>query len=306
MSFELIIIGAGSAGLAAGIQAGRLGLKTKIIGESFASRLSKAGLIENLPGFPEGLQSLEYIEKLKKHLKQVKVELEENTITEIKKEEDIFLLKNNDGEIIQTKTIIISTGGKEKKLNVEGEDKFYQKGISYCAVCDAALFRGKKTAVIGNGNTAAKGVIQVGLNAREIYWIIPDDKPIADKIYLEQMKILRNLVTIYNAKVTRFFGEGVLKGLEYVDGENNSHTLKVKGAFIELGIIPNNELAKQVGVALNPDGTIRVDFKTMATNIDGIFAAGEVVNFPPNILTSMAEGYLAATSAHDYLKNMKK
>ena len=309
--YDLVIIGAGPAGLSAAIYARRFRLSTLLISKELGGTLNEISTIENYPGF-EKVTGKEFAEKLINHAKSYETEFLEDYVNDIIKEEDHFIIKTSEKEII-AKSIILATGEKHRKLGLPKEKELTGKGISYCATCDAPLFRNKEVAIVGGGNVAFSDAQILARNAKKVYLIHRRKDFRADPIEVDRVKNTENIEILVPYVVKEIIGEKRLEGivLEEVD-ENLRPTgktinLKVDGLFIAIGLEPNNELALKLGVNVDENGYIIVD-DYMRTNVEGVFAAGDVTNKGSifrQIVLAAAQGSIAAFSAFKYLKTKR-
>ena len=290
--YDVIIIGGGPAGLSAGIYCSRYGLKTLVL-EAFAfgGNVRNAHIIENYLGF-KSIKGLELAQKFEEHAKQYcNMKIEE--VLDIKKYNDKFNVITNKGQYL-TKVVIIATGSKHKKLGIKGESKLQGKGVSYCATCDGFLFKGKKVAVVGNGNGAASTVVYLQDICEKVYLISKELK--AEKSIINKFK--------HNVEIIKSWPKEIVGSnkVEEIILENNKK-LKVDGIFISIGLMPTIELAKKLNVEIQGN-YIKVNRK-METNIPGVFACGDVTGINLQIAKAVGEGSIAGYSAFNYLKKKK-
>jgi alkyl hydroperoxide reductase subunit F len=226
------------------------------------------------------------------------VELKEDEkATSVKKSNDTITIKTDKGDYT-AKTAIIASGRTPKKLGVEGEDEFKNKGITYCATCDAPLFAGMDVAVIGGGNAGLDATLQLAKIAKNIYLIEAAPHLAADRIMIEKARASGKVTVYTDTKVKRIYGEQLVKGAEIVTGDK-AEDIPVGGIFVEIGSIPASEFVK--GVEKNAGGEVIVNC-SCETNILGVFAAGDVTNvFAKQIIVACGEGAKAAIAAFDYL-----
>ncbi|AEH45097.1 FAD-dependent pyridine nucleotide-disulfide oxidoreductase [Thermodesulfatator indicus DSM 15286] len=296
--YDVAIIGAGPAGLQAAIHAARRRVKTIVLGKIEASALYKAHL-ENyfgVPGKKEGKEILEIgLSQAKnfgaKHLSLdvVKAELSGNT----------FYIELEDGQKINSLTVIIATGVTRRKGKLKGEKALVGKGVSYCVDCDGFFFRGLPVAVIGNGSAAAHGALTLSKIASDVYLVSPKlDIPEALKNDLKKQKV--KLITV---KPKEILGEKEVEGLLL----ENEQTLEVKGVFIEEGAKGALQLATSLGVMLDPENMtyIQVD-RTQKTNVPGVFAAGDVCGPPLQVAKAVGEGCIAGLNAAEEANRRRK
>ncbi|MEO2154216.1 MAG: FAD-dependent oxidoreductase [Nanoarchaeota archaeon] len=304
---DLIIIGGGIAGITAGIYATRYGIKNLLIAEEIGGLANEAPLVENYPGIIA--EGKELAKKWEEHLKKVGGKILQARVIDIEKKDGYFIVKTMDGREFKAKTIIYATGSSKKKLNVPGEKELTGKGISYCATCDANLFKDKVVAVIGGGNSAFSDALILSEIAKEVIIIIRGDEPKAEKALVDLVLSKPNVKLLKNRETIEFKGKEKLELIVLKNKENNeTEELKVDGVFIAIGLKPNVELAKKIGIELDEYGFIKVN-KDQSTNIEGFYASGDVTNncnHFEQFVTAAAEGALAANSVFKYLQNKNK
>lgn len=300
MEYELAIIGAGPAGYASAIYAVRAGIRPivfdKIGGGGLASFSPN---IENYPGF-ESITGMELMEKMQKHAqKYTEIRFMEN-VEKITKNNDIFNIETTSGKC-EVKAIILCMGTEYRKLNVDGEKQLQGKGVSYCATCDGFFFKNKIVGVVGGGNTAVIEAIYLKqIGCKEVYIIHRRDQLRAEKAYEEDAE-KKGVKIIYNTHVESINGKDKVEYLELHDvNSNKTFNLTVDGVFISIGEEPQNELAKQLGVKLDEKGYIIID-KNQRTNVEGVYAAGDITGGLRQVVTACAEGAIAALSSTEVL-----
>ena len=304
--YDFLILGAGGTGLASAMYAARLGLKTLVLGSSHGTELPIGGVItttdivENYPGFAK-ISGFELAKKFEEHARNYEnVAIKEEKALEIKKSKNYFSVKTEKGSY-DSRTILFATGAKWKKLEVPGSDKFERKGISYCALCDAPLFRDKIVAVIGGGDSAAKEAILISSYAKRVY-VIARSKFHPEEANLKKIKSNKKIEIIEGINVTGFLGDDVLKSVTLDKPYKGKKQMFLDGVFIAIGHIPLSGLAKEVGVKINDKEEIEINHETSETNVPGIFAAGDVTNNRfKQLITGAAEGCTAAYSANEFL-----
>jgi thioredoxin-disulfide reductase len=304
--YDLIIVGGGPAGITAGIYALRQKLKTLMITKDFGGQMNrKVVKIENYPGFPE-ISGQELIEKFVSHLKKYPIEIEMKEVVEIKKEKDYFRVKTKNNKEFFSKTVIVASGANPRSLGVKGEKEFIGKGVSYCPLCDAPLFKNKVVAVIGGGNAGFEAAIFLAEYAKKVYILEFSNQIRADKENQERAKKTGKIEIILNAKVEEIKGENFVRALVYKDLVSQQlKEIQVDGIFVEIGNIPSTAFVKDL-VDFNERGEIIVEFETMATKTPGLFAAGDCnAGKHKQIITACGEGAKAALSAYDYLQKLK-
>jgi len=296
--YDIIIIGAGPGGLTAGIYAGRQGTKNLIIDRDLAGGLGReVPEMENYPGF-ENISGLELIEKMKAQaIKNCELhEMEE--VTEIIKNDDEyrFTVKTNKDEYL-SKTIILATGSSHRHLEAKGEEEFKGKGVSYCATCDGFFFQGRDIVMVGGGNSALQEALYLNNLGANVTLIHRRDEFRAQKELQNQIKEA-GINTILNATVEEIKGEMLVESVILKDTKTGDLSeLPINGVFISVGYIPHTELAKQLGVELDPSGHIIIDTE-QKTNVDYVYAIGDVCVGLKQWIVACGEGAVAATSAY--------
>lgn len=295
--YDLIIIGAGPAGITAAVYAARKQMKVLIITQDIGGQAAYSGDIENYTGY-QFITGPELINKFEEHLRSYNLELKENEVAvEIKKSGNIIYIKSNKG-LYETKTVIIASGKRTKELNVPGEKEFKNKGVTYCATCDGPLFSGKEVVVIGGGNSALDAVLQLVNIAKHVYVVNITPSLNGDAIMRQKVESSKTVTIFNNTQVTAILGSKFVEAIK-IKKENREEVLAVQGIFIEIGLIPNSEFASCVEE--NQLGEIKVDCHNQ-TNVPGIFAAGDVTSVPEKqIIIAAGEGSKAALSAFRYL-----
>ena len=297
--YDIIIIGAGPGGLTAGIYAGRQGTKKLIIDRDLAGGLGReVPEMENYPGY-DNISGLELIGKMKEQaIKNCELkEMEE--VTEIIKTDDEyrFTVKTNKDEY-QTKSIILATGSSHRHLEAKGEEEFKGKGVSYCATCDGFFFQGRDIVMVGGGNSALQEALYLNNLGANVTIIHRRDEFRAQKHLQNQIKEA-GINTIMNATVEEIKGEMLVESVILKDTQTGELTeLPINGIFISVGYIPHIELASQLGVELDESGHIITD-KNQKTNIDYVYAIGDVCVGLKQWVVACGEGAVAATSAFE-------
>jgi len=298
MAYDIIIVGSGVAGYGAAMYAGRLKMRTLLIGEADGGTIVLTDDIENYPGFKK-IKGMELSEKLKDHAKQYGVEMVTAKVTEISRE-DNFRLKTKDNEY-ESRSVILATGTEWRKLEVPGEEEFSKKGVHYCALCDGYFYADKEVIVVGGSDSAVKEAILLASYARKVYIVYRRDKLRAEPITLERLNNVKNIEVIYNTNIKEIKGGTSVNSVVLDRPYNNSPELAIDGVFVAIGHIPLSGLARQLGVTLNDKAEIIID-RESRTNVEGVFAAGDVVDSKfKQAITGVAEGVNAAHSAYEYL-----
>jgi thioredoxin reductase (NADPH) len=300
MDSELAIIGAGPAGYSAAIYAVRAGLKTIVFEKGIGGGLAAISPnIENYAGF-ESISGMDLTEKMKNHASNYTDIHFNEEVKNISKKNDIFSVETIK-KTYEVKAILFCTGTEYRKLNVPGEAELSGRGVSYCATCEGFFFKGNKVAVVGGGNSALIEAIylkQIGCD--EVYLIHRRDQLRAEKAY-ENEAIEKGVKIIYNTKLLSIVGKEKLEYLEIHDiQENKNNKLTVDGVFISIGEVPQNEIAKNLGIKLDDKGFIIVD-KDGRTNVKGVYAAGDITGGLRQVITACSEGAKAALTTTEVL-----
>jgi thioredoxin reductase (NADPH) len=305
--YDFVIIGAGVTGLSAAMYAARLGMKTLCLGYSHGSEMPLGGVItttnmvENYPGFIK-LTGNELADRIREHaLSYPLVTLKEEKVDKVERKDKSFMIKTNKTEYFG-KSILFATGTKWKKLEVPGAKQFENKGIAFCALCDAPLYKNKVAAVIGGSDSAVKDALVLAEHAKKVYIIYRKEKVRAEPVNLKRMESNKKIEVINNANVIEFKGKNLLEKVILDREYNGSKELALNGAFVDIGHIALSDLAKEIGVDLNEKGEIIIDHKTSETNVKGVYAAGDVADKPfKQAITGVAEGCTAAHSAFEHI-----
>lgn len=314
--YDVLIIGGGPAGVAAAIYTARKKLKTLLVTESFGGQSIVASDIQNWVGEPH-ISGIDLAKKMETHVRNfpemIDIKSPEEAISvktvqclESKRFCD-FQVTTDKGKYV-SKTIIVASGARRRKLGVPGEDQFQSRGVSYCSTCDAPLFKDKNVAVVGGGNAGLEAVLDLFQYASEIYIVERGEQLRADPSTIEEIKVNPKLKEIFlNSQVLEINGETLVTNLKLRDTKTSEErVLEVGGVFIEIGSIPNSEIVKDL-VQLDPHRQIMINFKFATTSHPGVFAAGDVTDDPfkqNNI--SAGDGVRAALAAYNYLLNKQK
>lgn len=305
---DLVIIGGGPAGVAAGVYAARKKIKTALVTDSFGGQSLVSADIQNWIGDPS-LTGFELAQKLEKHLKaQEDIEIMEgDLVSMIEKIDGGFRVRTKKGTALETKTVLMALGSRRRRLGVPGEDKFEGKGVVFCSTCDAPIFKDKITAVVGGGNAGLEAVRDLLPYAAKIYLVVRSDALKGDPVTQDTVKQSPKVEVIYNAETQEVLGDGFVTGLRYKDNvSGGTKELKLDGVFVEIGSVPNSDLVKDL-VQLNERGEIVVDHKTQRASLAGIWAAGDVsdVLYKQNNV-SVGDAVKAVLNIYDYLHKEAK
>jgi thioredoxin reductase (NADPH) len=301
-NYDVVIIGAGPAGLAAGLYAARGDLKTAIFEKALVGgQIVLTTEVENYPGIPEKISGFDIIDRMKKQAETFGVEIIEESVNALGLRGICKLIETPSG-IYEARTVIIATGAHPRKLNIPGELKLTGRGVSYCATCDGALYRGKKVAVIGGGDSAVEEALFLTRFAEKVYIVHRRDQLRAQKIIQDRAFKNPKIEFIWNSVPQEILGNDAVEGvLLYNKVTKERQELAVDGVFVYVGIIPNTELLEGK-INLDNRGFILTD-ETMHTNIPGVYAAGDVVHkVLRQVVTAAADGAIAAYSAQKWIE----
>jgi len=302
-NWDVIIIGAGSAGLSAGIYTVRSGLKTLILDEKLpGGTISDASTVVNYPGFAE-ISGGELAEKMTNHCKTVGAvihELEPVTELELSGEKKIVKTSNASYE---AKAIIFSTGSHYKEVGVKGEKEFRGRGVSYCGVCDGPFFKGKKVLVVGGGNSACITTLYLSGLAAQVTVIHRREAFRAEESLVTDIAAKGNVTTLWNTEIQEIKGDKQVKTVTVIDNiTKQTSELAVDAVFVQVGEAPNSQIAKASGVETDEHGYIKIDIHQQ-TNLSGVFAAGDVTDHPiKQVGTAVGQGITAALEAYSYIR----
>lgn len=296
--YDLIIIGAGPAGLTAGIYAARSGLKTVIICRDIGGNVNSILRIENWPGFKG--TGADLMKKFYEHLKDYDVDLVTEDVEKIEKKDKKILVYTKK-EKLETGAVIIATGRERKRLDIPGEDKLRGRGVSYCVTCDAFFFKNKITAVVGGSDCAATSALALADVAKKVYVISRTEKLKCEVINSKRLEEKKNVEIMYNATPIEIKGKEKVESLVIREGKKEKE-IKLDAVFIEIGSTPITELTKNLGLKLNEEDFIIVNDK-MESSVSGVFAAGDVTNSKlKQVLIASSQGAIAAKSVSEFLK----
>lgn len=288
--YDLLILGAGPSGLTAGIYAARGGLKTAIIEKtSFGGQLALTSEIENYPGF-ENISGFELAYKMQQQAEKLGVEFIYEEIMGLDIVGDVKCVKTQ-GNKYEAKAVIIAMGASPRLLGLDKEKALLGAGVSYCATCDGAFFRGKDVAVIGGGNTAVEDAIYLSKFCNKVYIVHRRNEFRATKAEINKMTAKQNVELVLSSVVSDIFGESKVEGIEVTTGEQKKR-IDVSGVFVAIGRTPNTTLIK--GIDLTDNGYIVVD-RLQRTSEKGVYAVGDIVDKSlRQVVTACADGAVAA------------
>ncbi len=296
---DVMIIGAGPAGLSAGVYCARKMLDTLVISGDIGGQAVLSWEVENYLGY-QLISGVELVERFRDHLENFKVELKDGSkVTSLKKSGEFFTLTTNKGDQFSGRSVIVASGKVPSPLGVPGEDKYRGRGVAYCATCDAPLFRGKKVAVIGGGNAALDAALQLAQLASEVDLITGEQHLRGDEIRQNRVLALDGVDVFYSCRVIAINGNTFVESIDLMHA-GEERTLPVQGVFVEIGSEPSTSFLPPQ-VELNDRGEIVIDANN-ETNTPGLFAAGDVTNVSEKqIIIAAGEGAKASLTAYNWL-----
>jgi alkyl hydroperoxide reductase subunit F len=304
-AFDVLVVGGGPAGAAAAVYAARKGIRTGVAAERFGGQVLDTMAIENFISVSH-TEGPKLAANLEQHVKDYEVDVMNlQTATALiapSQPGGLVEIKLENGASLKSMTVILSTGARWRQMNVPGEDEYRNKGVAYCPHCDGPLYKGKRVAVIGGGNSGVEAAIDLAGITAHVTLIEFDSDLRADAVLQRKLATLPNVKVITSALTTEVLGDGAkVVGLRYKDRNSDEHhEVELEGIFVQIGLVPNTEWLKD-SVALTPRGEIEVDYRGQ-TSIPGVFAAGDATTTPyKQIVIAMGDGSKAALSAFDYL-----
>jgi thioredoxin reductase (NADPH) len=302
-SWDLVIIGAGAAGLAAGIYGVRSGLKTLLLEEKIAGgTAAEAPSIENYPGF-RSISGIDLAQKMIEHSKAAGVVIHEfESVVGLDLKNGTKIVKTNKA-VYEAKAVIIASGSHYREIGVPGEKEFRGRGVSYCGICDGPLFRGKRVLVVGGGNSALITAIYLADLVAEVKLVHRRDALRAEEALVSGLKTKKNVEILLSAEIKEIEGDKLVnKATVFNNKSGETRELAVEGIFVQVGEDPNSQLAKEAGVEVDEKGYIKIDI-LQRTSISGVYAAGDVTNHPvKQVGTAVGQGITAALEAYAYIK----
>ena len=306
-TYDTIIVGAGPSGLTAGIYAARIGLKTLILeGQLPGGRAIYPAIVENFPGFPNGITGAELIRRMTDQAKKFGAELnfpEEVINVDLSGETKVVTTKK---EAYQDRALVISTGAQRKKLLVPGESEFLGQGVSYCPICDGVFFKGLVVTVIGSEDEAANDALFLTKIVKKVTMISSSEEIGMSEALRERLEEKKNFEVMLNSKVEAIEGDTSVKAIRIVDMKTKKQQkIPTDAVFISLGRVPMTQIVQKAGIKVDQRGCIKVD-RRQRTNVEGVFAAGDCTCGGMQIVTAAGEGATAAIKASIYVKRMKR
>jgi alkyl hydroperoxide reductase subunit F len=301
--FDVLVVGGGPAGAAAAVYAARKGIATGVVAERFGGQVLDTMAIENFISVQE-TEGPRLAAQLEAHVSQYDVDIMNLQRAEALSQDadGITTIRLASGASVRGRSVVLSTGARWRQMGVPGEDRYRNKGVAYCPHCDGPLFKGKRVAVVGGGNSGVEAAIDLAGIVAHVTLIEFDDRLRADEVLQRKLRSLSNVRIITSAQTTEVLGDGNrVNGLVYRDRVGgDSHRVELEGVFVQIGLLPNTEWLKGT-LALSPRGEIEVD-AAGRTSLPGVFAAGDATTVPyKQIVIAMGEGAKAALSAFDHL-----
>lgn len=305
--FDVLVVGGGPAGASAAIYSARKGIRTGVVAERFGGQVMDTMSIENFISVQE-TTGPRLAASLEEHVKQYNVDIMseqrvKNIIEATDTEDGYAHIYLESGAILKSRSVIISTGARWREMNVPGEQEYRNKGVAYCPHCDGPLFKGKRTAVIGGGNSGIEAAIDLAGIVEHVTVLEFADTLRADQVLINKAESMPNIDIIKMAQTTEVVGDGTrVTGISYKDRNTDEiKHIELAGIFVQIGLVPNTEWLKESAVALTSRGEIEIGAHGN-TNVNGIFAAGDVTTVPyKQIIIAMGEGAKASLGAFDYL-----
>ncbi len=304
-AFDTLIIGGGPAGASAAIYTARKGIHTGVVAERFGGQVLDTMAIENFISVQE-TQGPQLATQLEQHVKSYNVDImnlqrASKLIPATESDSGLIEIQLENGATLRSSSVVIATGARWREMNVPGERELRGRGVAYCPHCDGPLFKGKRVAVIGGGNSGVEAAIDLAGIVSHVTLLEFDAKLRADAVLQRKLFSLPNVTVITSALSTEVTGTDKVNGLRYTDrNTNTAHHIELEGIFVQIGLLPNTDWLKGT-VALSPRGEIEVDARGQ-TSVPGVFAAGDVTTVAyKQIIISMGEGAKAALSAFDHL-----
>ena len=295
--YDLIIIGAGPAGITAAVYAARKEMDFIVLTDNIGGQTAWSSDIENYTGY-QFISGVELAAKFEEHMKKYDIDVRENEpVEEFEKKDDIVHIGTSKGRY-RAHSAIIASGAKSKELNVPGEKEFKNRGLTYCATCDGPLFAGKDVVVVGGGNSALDAVLQLVKIANKVYMVDIAPELIGDPVMRDKVNKSDKVEVMSSSHINSIVGDAFVTGVK-VGNDSGEKELSVQGVFVEIGLDPNSEVFKDI--EKNRSGEIKVNCHN-ETNIPGVFAAGDVTDVPEKqIIVAAGEGAKAALAAFSYL-----
>ena len=296
--YSVVIVGAGPAGLTAGVYCARKMLNTLIISENIGGQALESWAIENYMGY-RMISGEDLMKKFEEQARTLNLRLELDRVVSIAREDDIFAVTTASEKTVRARALILTQGNKPKKLGVANEEQYLGRGLSICATCDGPLYKGKRVAVVGGGNSAVQTAVELSKLAKSVNLIVRSTIK-ADPVSVEKLNQVQNITVHKHAQITALHGNKFLSGITLKDENGADHKIDLDAVFIEIGWLPNTEMVEGL-VDMNDRKEILVDINCR-TSVPGLFAAGDVTNVrSKQIIIASGEGAKAALEAYEYL-----
>ncbi len=301
--YDVLIVGAGPAGLTAGMYCARKMLKTAIISENIGGQAMESWAIENYMGY-RMVTGEDLMKMFEEQARSLNIRLELDGVKGIVSEQENFIVKTTTGATFTATSIILAQGKRPRKLDVLGEERYIGRGISICSTCDGPLFKGKKVAVVGGGNSALQTAIEMSRIATSVSLIVRSNIR-ADEAYTRMLAEKSNITVHLKSRITALFGDKFLTGIMVQDSQGKEQRIDLDGVFVDIGWIPNTDFLEGF-VELNDRKEVITD-QNCHTSVPGLFAAGDVTSVKSKqIIIAAGEGAKAALEAHDYVMRNRK
>ncbi len=304
--YPLIIIGGGPAGLTASIYASRYRIPHLLVALNLGGSANEAHQVENWPGIKK-IKGTELLANMWDHAKSYEPDFLSKEIKKIEKDSFGFKICARDGECVLARSIIFAGGTAYRRLTIPGENELLGRGVSYCATCDGGFFRDKTVAVIGGANSAVMSSIELAQNCKQVFLIYRGEELKGEPIWIDRIKENPKIISVPMTNLEAILGEQKVEKIKIDREYEGSKEIFLDGVFIEIGVSPLTEIAKDTGIDLDGNGSIIVG-NSNQTNLAGFFAAGDVTNGSGGfrqIITASAEGAISARGAFEYLKEHK-
>ena len=300
-SYDVVIVGAGPAGLTAGVYCARKMLNTVIISENIGGQALESWAIENYMGY-RIIPGEDLMKKFEEQVRTLNIRLDIDKVTAITSDDGLFTISTISGNTLKAKALVLSQGNRPRKLGVANEEEFLGRGLSICSTCDGPLYKGKRVAVVGGGNSALQTALEMSDIAQSVSLIVRSTLR-ADPVYVGKLKERKNLTVYTNTHVSALHGDKFLSGITIKDDQGREQTISLDGVFIEIGWLPNTDMVEKL-VALNDRKEIIVDINCH-TSVPGVYAAGDVTSVKSKqIIIAAGDGAKAALEAFEYIMKL--
>lgn len=305
-NWDVIVVGAGPAGLTAGMYAARRNMSAIVLeAKEIGGQMTATSLIENYPGFPEGIDGHALSDKMQEQTKKHGVKIEMESVVSINKDKDQFSVRLASGKEYASKAIIIATGAAFRKLDIKNHDALIGKGLSYCTLCDGPLFKKKTVAVVGGGSAAVSAALYLEKIAKKVYLIHRRDELRAEEALIKKIKG-STVELVWFKIIDAVAGTDRLEKITLKDTKTGELTeMEMEGLFIEIGAAPSTELVRGIGIKISEKGHVLVNPK-QETNVPGVYAAGDVTGRLAQISVAVGDATVASVSAYEYIHLQKQ